>query len=58
MTVGLGGFDQAGDDGAGLATAFASGKQPVLAANRDLPQRALGGIVVVTCWPIFGPIES
>ena len=34
MAVGLGGLDQAGDDGAGLAAAFAPSKQPVLASDR------------------------
>lgn len=46
VAVGLGGFYQTGDDGAGFAAALAAGEQPVLAAYGDFSQGALGGVVV------------
>jgi hypothetical protein len=44
--VELGGLDEAVDGGGAVAALIGAGEQPVLAADGDAAQRALGGVVV------------
>ena len=69
MAMGLGGLDQAGDDGACLAAAFAASEQPILSPDRDFSQRVrrrccrwrrhrCRGSESCSCWPVTVPAQA
>ena len=53
VAVGFGALDQGVEDAGGVATVFAAGEQPVLAANGDDAQGAFGSVVVDDALAVF-----